>query len=133
MNRAFNMMQGFEFVSSSYASVSYTQFFGGFLLDRIPLMKTINKKLKWRLLGSFNMLYGTIDEKNLRLLPTQTATGQPIEKFQTLSPGIPYMEIGYGVDNIFKFFRIDFIHRLNYLDSPGAKSFGIKFLAQIKL
>ena len=133
VNRAFNMMQGFEFVSSSYASVSYTQFFGGFILDRIPLMKTINKKLKWRLLGSFNMLYGTIDEKNLRLLPKQTATGEPIQKFRKLSPGIPYMEIGYGVDNIFKFFRIDFIHRLNYLDSPGSKSFGIKFLAQIKL
>jgi hypothetical protein len=41
--------------------------------------------------------------------------------------------LGYGVENIFKFFRVDFVHRLTYLNNPDARRFGVLFTAQFKL
>jgi len=32
----------------------------------------------------------------------------------------PYVELGYGVENIFKFLRVDFVHRLSYLNYSDA-------------
>ena len=52
---------------------------------------------------------------------------------------VPYVELGYGIENIFKFVRVDFIHRLTYLDNPEKignapiRPFGIKVTAQFKL
>ena len=53
-----------------------------------------------------------------------------------LSRGKPYVELGYGVENIFKFFRVDFIHRLTYVDkikNPEARKFGVLFSFQFNL
>jgi hypothetical protein len=47
--------------------------------------------------------------------------------------GKPYMELGYGVENIFKFLRVDFVHRITYLDRPDIRKFGILFTAQFQL
>ena len=43
------------------------------------------------------------------------------------------MEVGYGIENIFKFLRVDFIHRLTYRNIPGTSDFGIKVGAQFRL
>ncbi|MFC3414533.1 hypothetical protein [Algoriphagus hitonicola] len=50
-----------------------------------------------------------------------------------LDPNKPYVELGYGIENIFKFFRVDFIHRMTYLDVPEANPFVVKVSAQIIL
>jgi hypothetical protein len=54
-----------------------------------------------------------------------------------LSSGKPYIEMGYGVENIFKFLRVDFIHRLSYLqnepEKPSPRKFGIFFSFQFSL
>jgi hypothetical protein len=43
------------------------------------------------------------------------------------------MELGYGIENIFRFIRVDFIHRLTYLeDHPNARPFGVKFNAVLR-
>ncbi|GAC1315126.1 MAG: hypothetical protein NVSMB24_40460 [Mucilaginibacter sp.] len=49
----------------------------------------------------------------------------------------PYIEAGYGVENIFDFLRVDFIHRLTYRNNNNAfngdpRNFGIKISAQIR-
>ena len=31
----------------------------------------------------------------------------------------PYMEASVGIENIFKFMRLDYVWRLNYRDNPG--------------
>ena len=40
---------------------------------------------------------------------------------------VPYMEIVAGVHNIFNFFGVDFIHRINYNGHPYAKKNGVRF------
>jgi hypothetical protein len=35
-------------------------------------------------------------------------------------------ELSYGIENIFKFFRADLVHRLTYLDHPDTRKFAFK-------
>jgi hypothetical protein len=130
----FNLMNFGEFVSDSYASAQYRHNFEGFLLNRIPLMR----KLKWRLVASANVLYGGLSKKNRELLIDDNILPDGRETLPVgfLERGKPYVEVGYGVENIFKFFRVDFVHRLTYLDyNPDVKTrkFGILFGVQINL
>ncbi|WP_339699051.1 DUF5686 family protein [Algoriphagus aquimarinus] len=126
---AFNTMNFNEFASDQYASLRYRHYFEGFLLNRIPVIK----KLKWRAVANANILYGSVSDKNITNTPIVDPLGNPLETFGRLDPSKPYVELGYGVENIFKFFRIDFIHRMTYLDNPGAKPFAVKISGQLIL
>ncbi|MDZ7900763.1 MAG: DUF5686 family protein [Arcicella sp.] len=138
---AFNTMYFFEFVSDKYVSLNYNHNFEGLLFNRIPAIR----QLKWRLIASANVLFGSQRQENLDLMqeaipvinPRRTIdrNGNPITRprynFSALDPNIPYLEVGYGIDNIFKIFRIQAFHRLTYLDhrSPDGKiprSFALK-------
>lgn len=125
---AFNLMNFSEFASSTYASLRYNHFFEGFILNRIPLMR----KLKWRLVASANVLYGYLDSKNLQLLPEFDENGNEVQQIGRLVDE-PYIELGYGIENILKVLRVDFIHRLTYLDNPDVSKFGVKFSFQFIL
>ncbi|WP_113922171.1 DUF5686 and carboxypeptidase-like regulatory domain-containing protein [Cognataquiflexum aquatile] len=126
---AFNLMNFNEFASDRFASLSYRHSFEGFGLNWIPLIK----KLKWRAVANANVLWGSVSDKNLTNSSDLDEEGNPIPAFGRLDQDLPYIEVGYGIENIFKFFRVDFFHRLTYLDNPGANSFGVKVSAQIIL
>jgi hypothetical protein len=126
---AFNTMNFTEFSSDQYFSIRYRQSFEGFLLNSIPLIK----KLKWRMVGNANALWGSVREENITNVPSVDPDGNSIKTFGRLNLDNPYLELGYGVENIFKFFRVDFFHRLTYLDNPGAKPFHVKISAQFIL
>jgi hypothetical protein len=125
---AFNLMNFFEFVSDRALSFNYTHRFEGLLFNRIPLIK----KLKWRLLATANVLYGGLRKENMDLIPVTSTDGIPLKPFAGLD-NTPYVEVGYGIENIFRVLRIDFIHRLTYLDNPNISRFGIKGSFQFKL
>ena len=129
----YNLMDYGEFISDRFASLQYHHHFEGFLLNRIPLMR----KLKWRLVGTAHMISGGMNQKNRALIAATTSDGLITLPVGFLSSGKPYVELGYGVENIFKFFRIDFIHRLSYLekepDKPVPRKFGVFFSFQFTL
>lgn len=126
---AFNTMNFNEFASDQFVSLRYRHFFEGFLLNKIPGIK----KLKWRAVANANVLFGSVQDKNISNVPNEDPEGNPLETFGRLDPQKPYVELGYGIENIFKFFRVDFFHRMTYLDSPEAKPFAVKISAQIIL
>jgi hypothetical protein len=126
--QTFNLMNNFEFASDTYASLHYEQYFEGLLLNSLPLVK----KLKWRLLATSKLLYGSLSDENLKLIVPNGSEGTPDESFKTLNKG-PYAEIGYGIENIFRVLRVDAIHRLTYLNDPAVKKFGLRFSFQFKL
>ncbi|MFA8300266.1 MAG: DUF5686 family protein [Hyphomicrobiales bacterium] len=109
---AFNLMNYFEFTSDEYVSLMYTHHFDGFFLNHIPLMR----KLKWREVIHAKGIIGTLSKSNLMYndLPEGTVT---LER--------PYFEAGVGIENIFKFFRIDAVWRLSHMDNPDASNFGV--------
>ncbi|KUG05823.1 DUF5686 and carboxypeptidase-like regulatory domain-containing protein [Solirubrum puertoriconensis] len=127
-SNAYNLMRYFEFVSDRYASLHAEHYFEGLLINAVPLLK----KLDWRLLASGNVLYGGVSQANRDATPAIDASGAPLPTFRPLG-STPYLEVGYGVENIFKFLRVDFLHRLTYRDLPGARDFGVKLCAQFKL
>jgi len=124
-NESYNLMDFFEFVSDTYVSLRLKHGFDGFLLNRIPLMR----KLKWRSFLTANVLYGSVRQENIDIIPPQH---DPIPAFDSLGDD-PYVEIGYGVENILRFIRVDFIHRLTYLDRPDARNFGVKLSVEFRL
>lgn len=116
---AFNMMDYFEFVSDQYASLKYSHHFNGFIMNRVPLLK----KLKWRLVTNANILFGAVSDDNINVIPAS------FQSFRSLE-NEPFAEVGYGIENIFRIFRVQLFHRLTQLDAPKARSIGVKVAAQ---
>lgn len=124
-NYAFNLMNFLEFVSDKYVSLHVQHNFNGFLLNRVPLVR----RLQLREMFSFKMLYGGLDNRNnpaltpgLFAFPADengASITQPLDKR-------PFLEISAGLSNIFKFLRVDYVWRLNYLELPNAPSWGIR-------
>ena len=83
-------------------------------------------------LGTANILYGYLDPANNNLLADLDENGNIVEPIGRLTDD-PYIELGYGIENIFKVIRIDFLHRLTYLDNPNVSNFGVKVSFQIIL
>ncbi|PWJ55603.1 carboxypeptidase-like protein [Dyadobacter jejuensis] len=121
VENAFNLMNYFEFISDKYATLSVEHNFQGFILNRIPAIK----KLKWRLLATGKVFYGNVSTANKNIIPTQDLDGNLMPTFNYLG-NTPYVELGYGVDNIFKVGRVDFVHRLTYLKNTDVSPFAVK-------
>jgi len=129
----YNLMNYGEFVSDRYAAMQYRHYFEGLFLNHVPLLR----KLNWRLLATANVIYGGLSEGNRALIAPKTPSGDPTLPAGYFDHG-PYVELGYGVENIFRVLRIDFIHRLNYLDhqlqaNAPVRKFGVFFSFQFQL
>jgi hypothetical protein len=123
VSNSFNLMNNFEFISDRYAFARYTHDFEGLLFNRFPLIK----KLKWRTFTTGKFLMGQLSASNQQINPSSDAI-----PFSSLGRK-PYFELGYGINNIFKIFRVEAIHRLTYTDSPNVRKFGVKFTLELTL
>ncbi|GAB3582529.1 DUF5686 and carboxypeptidase-like regulatory domain-containing protein [Hymenobacter daeguensis] len=118
---AFNLMNYFEFITDRSATLRLDHHFEGLFINSIPGLRALN----WRLVATGNVLYGKLSDRTRRINGDSPDLPGPIST--------PYVEVGYGVENIFKFVRVDFIHRLTYRDTPGTSNFGVKIGAQFRL
>jgi hypothetical protein len=117
----YNLMSRFEFATDRFAGLMVEHNFQGLIFNRLPAIQ----RLKWRFLITGKVLAGGVSGANAGLTPATDETGQPLLGFQSLG-GTPYAEVGYAIDNIFKVFRVDAIHRLTYRNSLDAINFGVK-------
>jgi len=99
---AFNMMPRYEFLADWYSGINVEHNIGNGLFRFIPL----TRMLKFRQFWGAKILWSGLSPENLAYNTDTAGTG-----FKSLG-GKPYMEIGTGVDNIFKIFRLDFIWRV---------------------
>ena len=127
----FNLINNMEFMNDRFVSVALQWDLSGKLFNRIPLLK----HLKWREVIGFKTLYGTLTDKNN---PYKQAGGGELFDFPSrngmptsfVMGDAPYMELNVGIHNIFKFLRVDYVRRLNYLDLPNVKKNGVRFVLQ---
>ncbi|MET6997119.1 DUF5686 and carboxypeptidase-like regulatory domain-containing protein [Chitinophaga defluvii] len=99
--RAFNMMNRFEFISDEYAGFNLEHHLEGGLFNYIPLLKKMKLRQFWTAKGVIGSLS-----------PENTAMNMHTSyRFRTLEAH-PYIEVGTGIDNILRFFRVDFVWRL---------------------
>ena len=110
---AFNMMNRWEFIHDKYAGINIEHNIGNGIFRLFP-------KLRLRQFLTAKTLWGSLSPANRALNFKQGYT------FQTLN-GNTYLELGTGVDNIFKVLRIDFVWRVlpSSLPKEGDKSFGV--------
>ncbi len=110
---AFNMMNRWEFIHDKYAGVNLEHNIGNGIFRWFP-------KLRFRQFWTAKALWGSLTPSNRALNFKNGYT------FQTLD-GNTYLELGTGVDNIFRVFRIDFIWRVlpSSLPKEGDKNFGV--------
>ena len=130
---AFNSMNNFEFVADRYLSLRLEHHWDGFLFNRIPLLR----KLKWREVLSFRAMLGSLSAENRQANegnhydrnflrhsdPNRNLAEGPF--YGTFDQG-PFMETSFGVENIFKFFRVDALWRLNYLKNRDVQPFSVR-------
>ena len=100
----FNLMNYFEFINDQYLSIDYSHNFGGLIFNRIPLFK----RLKLREVIAFRAVTGSLSKANQIPLIVNT--------FGTLGKK-PYMEASFGLTNLFRIVRLDFIYRLTYTNA----------------
>lgn len=122
---SYTNMNAMEFISDEYASWDLTYYMNGNLLNRLPLVK----KLKWREVFCFRGLWGHLTDKNN---PMNGGEGLYLfpNGLYTLGKA-PYMEASIGIENIFKFLRLDYVWRLNYRDHPGIQTKGVRFMMRM--
>ena len=105
---AFNLMNRFEYLSDKYAGVNMEHNIGSGLFRFIPL----TRKLKWRQFYTVKSLWGSLSDNNDAMNYVVDNSGNKFSAFKKLN-GKTYIEIGTGIDNIFKVFRLDFVWRLS--------------------
>lgn len=105
---AFSCMNYYEFASDVWASVMWEHHFRGFFLGKIPLLK----KLKWREVITYKAVWGALSKKNNGIAPNSDAILLFPQGMSDLRK--PYMELGVGIENILKIFRVDAVWRLTH-------------------
>lgn len=111
---AFNLMKFMEYGADEYVSVHMEQHIEGLLLDRIPLIN----KLKWR---NFFFAKGYVGALSAENYQAQYLFPKTLSKIND-----PYVEIGFGIENIFRIARMDFVWRLTDQNKPGVYYFIVK-------
>lgn len=121
---SYSLLNPMEFPIDYFGSLDISYFGNGILFNRIPLIK----RLKLREVITFKGLMGGLTHKNdpdynetLMRFPYHAATGRLTSK--------PYMELGFGLDNILTFLRVDYIWRLTYRNLPNVSRGGFRLTA----
>jgi hypothetical protein len=115
---AYSLLNRWEYVHDKYIGFGLEHNFGAGLFRFIPF----TRKLKFRQFWTAKGLWGSLSDANKQYNSTPGYT------FNSLD-GKTYMEIGTGVDNILKVFRLDFVWRVlpRPLPPEGVKRFGVFF------
>lgn len=107
----FHMMNALEFATDQYAQLNLSWHMKGLIFNRIPLIK----HLKLRELVVFNGLAGNLSDRNnpalhhAGLFDLPEGTGK--------MNGMPFMEVGVGIENIFQLFRVVYYYRITHRDN----------------
>ncbi len=136
----FSLIDNMEFMNDRFVSIMSGWDMNGKILNRIPLIR----KLKWREYIGFNMLWGTLTDKNNPFLAKNAGDSRlfyfPGEfrkdgtfKYQSrvMDKSKPYFEIVAGIHNIFKILHVEYVRRLNYLDNPDIDKWGIRIMLRM--
>ncbi|HSQ46911.1 MAG TPA: DUF5686 family protein [Lutibacter sp.] len=118
IENTYSLLDYYEFVTDTYASLHVEHNFNGKFFSRIPLFRKLNLR---EIVGA-KAVWGEISDKNIALSASNINNDGKIY----VAPSKVYYEYSVGVGNIFKVFRIDFSWRGSYRDVPNANNFAIK-------
>ncbi len=117
----YNLLHFASFAHNLYTNTHLHFNGGGVILNRIPLVR----KMKLREIISFKCHYGDL---------TKSYEGVfDLPGYYTNNFKEPYAEIGFGVTNIFKVLRVEYVHQLNshYMNRDFTDNSGFRFRAEM--
>ena len=97
-------MNRFAYLSDQYAGFTIEHDFEKKLISLIPFLRKINVRQFWNM----KAVWGNLSASN-RLLNCMEYSGYAMQSLN----GKPYLEFGTGLDNIFRYFRLDLVWRLS--------------------
>jgi hypothetical protein len=116
----FNLLNYMEYVHDKYLH-AYTEYhLNGFIFNRLPLLKRIGLR---EVLSAKTMI-GSFNDNNQQIVELPLG----ITKMKN-----PYLELGAGVENIFRLFRVEAVWRVTPKSVLGAPNFGLRAKFEIKL
>jgi hypothetical protein len=109
----FNLMKEMEFASDRFLSIMAQYHLNGLFFNRIPLLK----KVGLREVFSAKVLWSHLDNKHQQVLefPSELKDAR-----------LPYTELSAGIENIFQYFRADFVFRLTNHDIRKTVPVGVR-------
>lgn len=126
-DQTFQLINNMEFLNDRFVSADISWDLNGKIFNRIPLIK----KLKWREYIAVKCLWGDLSDKNNPFLP-ENADDEILMHFpegsHLMNRREPYVEMAFGIHNIFKIMHVEYVRRLNYLGLPTAQKDGIRFM-----
>jgi hypothetical protein len=111
---SFQSTAPFEFVYDKFASIWLEHDFDGFFMNRIPFIN----KLHIREVVQVKAVIGDFSSQNASLMPLPSGMYSPFPK--------PYIEAGFGFENILNIVQVNFLWRCTYRDNPLAPNFTVK-------
>jgi hypothetical protein len=113
---AFNLMNRYEYLMDRFAGMHVEHHFGNGMFRWLPY----NRILKFRQFWNVKTIWGDMSEANRNLNFNKGYS------FSDLN-GRTYVEVGTGIDNIMRFFRLDLVWRVtpSPLPKEGYKRFGV--------
>lgn len=117
----YNLLYFASFAHNLYTNAHLDLNGGGIILNHIPLVRT----LKLREMISFKCHYGGMNDSYHAVFDLPGCYTTKMSK--------PYAEIGFGLTNIFKVIRVEYVHQLGgtYINSGFAYSSGIFFRTEM--
>lgn len=112
---SFTLMNPLEFITDSYAQLDLTYWANGAILNYIPFIK----KAKLREVFSARTYWGRLSRRNNPAYNSNMLdfpAGDDVAKISVAHT--PYVEVGVGIDNIFKCLRLDYVWRITHRDVP---------------
>ena len=126
----FQLINNMEFLNDRFVSAEVSWDLNGKIFNRIPLLN----RLKWREYIAFKCLWGDLSDKNNPYLE-QNAGSKTLMMFpdgcHIMSSKEPYMEVSFGIHNIFKILHVEYVRRLNYTDLSTAHKNGVRFMVRM--
>lgn len=121
---SFALMNPMEFMADTYAAWETIYYMNGVIFNRVPLLK----RLGWREVIDFKGFYGSLRPgNNPNLTTNQELYLFPLDpEYKNPLTNMPYMELSFGIENIFKVLEVDYIRRLTYTDLPGISKHGVR-------
>lgn len=110
----YNLLRNMEYASDSYINIHSTLYMNGIVLNKIPIIRF----LELREVVSFKGIVGSLSDKHKQIMDFPDG----LSAVQS-----PYAEVGIGVTNLLRIFRIEYVKRLTDTNKPGIWTDGIRF------
>ncbi len=116
----FNMLNYMEYVHDKYLHAYLEYHLNGFFFNRLPLLKRTGLREVFSAKG----MIGSLSDKHQEIVEYPLSISRMSN---------PYIELGAGIENIFRLFRMEAIWRVRPESIQGAPTFGLRVKFEIKL